>query len=223
MNKYPNELYHHGIKGMHWGVRNGPPYPLSPQTHAAVVRSGNGRVRARPVSRSNIGSIDNAIWLNKSNDDWNRVYYDPDTKKVMYGKQYSRSGGFKSANQIRRKELFSFGGIPGTGRGYGKKLLKDQKRLRNVYEDTKSASALKKEWNKMADEDTSKIKTWEKDQRKKRSRKTIRAIKKESKVLSKQYGYPVYAIYDYNNYTWRYAHSKSGRIPKLKPGEKIVR
>lgn len=25
---YPNELYHHGIKGQHWGVRNGPPYPL---------------------------------------------------------------------------------------------------------------------------------------------------------------------------------------------------
>jgi hypothetical protein len=25
-NKY--ELYHHGIKGQKWGVRNGPPYPL---------------------------------------------------------------------------------------------------------------------------------------------------------------------------------------------------
>lgn len=24
----PNELYHHGIKGQKWGVRNGPPYPL---------------------------------------------------------------------------------------------------------------------------------------------------------------------------------------------------
>lgn len=25
---YNYELYHHGIKGMHWGDRNGPPYPL---------------------------------------------------------------------------------------------------------------------------------------------------------------------------------------------------
>lgn len=34
-----NELYHHGIKGQRWGKRNGPPYPLNSQTHAAVVRS----------------------------------------------------------------------------------------------------------------------------------------------------------------------------------------
>jgi hypothetical protein len=42
---YSDELYHHGIKGQRWGRRNGPPYPLSPQTHAAVVRSaGRGKV-----------------------------------------------------------------------------------------------------------------------------------------------------------------------------------
>ena len=36
---YADELYHHGIKGQRWGHRNGPPYPLNAQTHAAVVRS----------------------------------------------------------------------------------------------------------------------------------------------------------------------------------------
>lgn len=43
MYNYPDELYHHGIKGQRWGKRNGPPYPLNPQTHAAVVRSADHR------------------------------------------------------------------------------------------------------------------------------------------------------------------------------------
>lgn len=29
-----NELYHHGIKGQQWGDRNGPPYPLSAESHS---------------------------------------------------------------------------------------------------------------------------------------------------------------------------------------------
>lgn len=28
---YPNELWHYGVKGMKWGVRRGPPYPIEKQ------------------------------------------------------------------------------------------------------------------------------------------------------------------------------------------------
>lgn len=34
------ELYHHGIKGQKWGVRNGPPYPLSRADHSKVIKRG---------------------------------------------------------------------------------------------------------------------------------------------------------------------------------------
>ena len=34
-------LSHHGIKGQHWGKRNGPPYPLSDAKHNKVVKSGD--------------------------------------------------------------------------------------------------------------------------------------------------------------------------------------
>lgn len=40
-----NELYHHGILGMHWGVKNGPPYPLSAEVNKAVKKH-NEQVRS---------------------------------------------------------------------------------------------------------------------------------------------------------------------------------
>lgn len=52
---YSDELYHHGIKGQRWGRRNGPPYPLSAQTHAAVVRSAG---RGSSNKRGRVGGYD---------------------------------------------------------------------------------------------------------------------------------------------------------------------
>lgn len=42
-NVYPNELYHHGILGMHWGVRNGPPYPLGSGDHSSSEKKAGWR------------------------------------------------------------------------------------------------------------------------------------------------------------------------------------
>lgn len=46
-----SELYHHGIKGQHWGQRNGPPYPLDYNDHSSEekkfgIRTGS----SEPVS-----------------------------------------------------------------------------------------------------------------------------------------------------------------------------
>lgn len=35
---YEDELRHHGIDGMRWGKRNGPPYPLRPEDHSAAEK-----------------------------------------------------------------------------------------------------------------------------------------------------------------------------------------
>lgn len=42
---YNNYLYHHGIMGMHWGVKNGPPYPLDYKSHSAQEKRENSKGR----------------------------------------------------------------------------------------------------------------------------------------------------------------------------------
>ena len=38
-----DELYHHGILGMHWGDKNGPPYPLKSKDHSASEKKAGWR------------------------------------------------------------------------------------------------------------------------------------------------------------------------------------
>lgn len=44
-------IEHHGIKGQKWGVKHGPPYPLSDKAHNSVVK-GNGSSSKTASSKS---------------------------------------------------------------------------------------------------------------------------------------------------------------------------
>lgn len=47
-------IAHHGVKGMKWGVKNGPPYPLyrqNPETYAAIRRVQNTSKKKKDVDR----------------------------------------------------------------------------------------------------------------------------------------------------------------------------
>ena len=46
-----NELYHHGILGQKWGVRNGPPYPLSGGDYTQLEQK---KIKAKRKSRNSI-------------------------------------------------------------------------------------------------------------------------------------------------------------------------
>lgn len=58
-----NQLYHHGIEGQRWGVRNGPPYPLTTEarekTKEQAIKEGSaGDIRKYTDEMTNKEIID---------------------------------------------------------------------------------------------------------------------------------------------------------------------
>ena len=63
-----NELYHYGIKGQHWGQRNGPPYPLSSTQKSSEEKKFG--------VRSGIKNHTNSMERNKNDDERKKLVDD---------------------------------------------------------------------------------------------------------------------------------------------------
>lgn len=51
---YGDCLQHHGVNGQKWGVKNGPPYPLSPSDHSASEKKAGWQDSLEPSARARI-------------------------------------------------------------------------------------------------------------------------------------------------------------------------
>lgn len=95
--KYNKELFHHGIKGQKWGVRNGPPYPLDKNSKKPVVKS---------QKRAKIDDIGFTIFRSVGARARNYKVLDPTTGKYYY---------FAEGTRIKNPKVFA-------GKGGVKKL-----------------------------------------------------------------------------------------------------
>ena len=113
-----NYLSHHGIQGQHWGVRNGPPYPLKAEVSKKVqkkgaeekaykakrekLKKGDKRVKTSGISHENWGRKEGigygdskrygyVPWMDRS---YSNVAISPDNYYEKYGDMYSKGKSF---------------------------------------------------------------------------------------------------------------------------------
>lgn len=84
-----NVLCHHGIKNQHWGVRNGPPYPLDSKVSRAIKKGKNEtRHKGTKTGSSHSFAATGVVYI-RSNEDadrqsWEEFYKQPEEYKKKY-------------------------------------------------------------------------------------------------------------------------------------------
>lgn len=75
MEPWREELYHHGILGMRWGVQHGPPYPLE----------GAGKAAANVAKAKIATDLANKVVKKAAGEDKNKFFTSDDVKTILKG------------------------------------------------------------------------------------------------------------------------------------------
>lgn len=104
-----SEIYHHGILGMRWGKRNGPPYPLSSSSKSSAEKkaekeSGTERKtysakQLRSLSDEDLRDAVNRLKMEKQYIEYAKFIED-NTKQISKGKSFISKVLEKSGDNI---------------------------------------------------------------------------------------------------------------------------
>ena len=137
-----NELYHHGIKGQRWGVRNGPPYPIENKTmpKGTVLRS----VSSKYISGQAYKDAGRPIYTYNPNDKWDSTIYRGPFSMYLFkyrGARFIADHEFETAKDLKmptkKERMDEFKNLY-NDRRYKRKMISEMSR----YQDALSSNAI---------------------------------------------------------------------------------
>ena len=102
-----DELYHHGILGMQWGKRNGPPYPLDSKISTGKRFKNTGSIIKKRIDKKNVESHNKEVKNFEK-----RLKKDPNSTSqkiiddIVNNDEYKRAyNNYKKASNLYKKEF----------------------------------------------------------------------------------------------------------------------
>lgn len=107
--RFSDELMHKGIRGMRWGDRNGPPYPLDRQEHKQVISRSQSKKENAAARAATKAAKEKAIEEKRQAKEYRKAFKKQkkaEKFRIKYEKKLEKQVAKREAEKVKRDKEF---------------------------------------------------------------------------------------------------------------------